>query len=121
VLRRAKTLFVLVIAALGTTTTACDAGSDSDAYLGTWDPIMLTPQGEVSVLPNGGISFRDGEVCFVRFDEECHEASYNDMGDVTAVNMNGDPSYFLLYAPFDDYLVVREMSDRPILYMRREE
>jgi len=81
---------------------------------------MLTPQGEVIVLDNGGVSFRDGEVCFVRFDEECHDASYAQVGDVTAVDMNGDPAYFLLHVPLDGFLVVREMSDRPILYMRRE-
>ena len=37
------------------------------------------------------------------------------------VNMNADPTYYLLYQPIDDYLVVKEMSDRPILFVRREE
>jgi hypothetical protein len=99
----------------------CDAESDSESYLGTWDPVMLTPQGEVTVLANGGINFAEDQVCFVRFDEDCYAASYDDLGDVIAVSMNGDPTYFLLYVPFDGYLVVREMSDRPILYVRREE
>ena len=118
-LHRAKKPLAALTAILGVTAVACDA--ELDSYLGTWDPVMLTPQGKVAALPNGGISFRDGEVCFVRFEEECRDASYAEVGDVTAVNMNGDPAYFLLHVPFDGYLVVREMSDHPILYMRRDE
>lgn len=100
---------------------ACGDEAEAQPYLGTWDPVMLTPQGEVTVIPNGGISFREDEVCFIRFDEECYDASYAPLGDTTAVNMNGDPTYYLLHAPIDGYLVVREMSDRPILYIRRED
>ena len=99
---------------------ACDADSDETSYLGTWDPVMLTPQGEVTVIPNGGISFRDDQVCFVRFSEECYDANYALFGDTIAVEMNADPTYYLLHTPFDGYLVVREMSDRPILYVRRQ-
>ncbi|MEM7124462.1 MAG: hypothetical protein AAF563_24515 [Pseudomonadota bacterium] len=111
----------LVALALCLAATACDADSDDAAYLGTWDPVMLTPQGEVTVIANGGISFREDQVCFVRFSEECYDASYAPLGDTIAVNMNADPTYYLLHTPFDGYLVVREMSDRPILYIRREE
>ena len=111
----------LIALALSLAATACDADSDDAAYLGTWDPVMLTPQGEVSVIPNGGISFGEDQVCFVRFSEECYDASYAPLGDTIAVNMNGDPTYYLLHVPFDGYLVVREMSDRPILYVRRKE
>ena len=100
--------------------TACDAESDEASYLGTWDPVMLTPQGELTVIPNGGISFREDQVCFVRFSEECYDASYAPYADTIAVEMNADPTYYLLYIPFDGYLVVREMSDRPILYVRRD-
>ncbi len=112
---------VLVALAVSLAATACDADSGDAAYLGTWDPVMLTPQGEVSVIPNGGISFREDQVCFVRFSEECYDASYAQHGDTIAVEMNADPTYYLLHTPFDGYLVVSEMSDRPILYVRREE
>ena len=110
-------MFGLCLALL---TAACDSEAEADSYQGTWDPLFLTPQGEAFPLDNAGISFRDDEICFLRFDEQCFDAVYTQVGEVISVNIGGEPNSYLLHAPFDDYLVVQQAGDRPVFYIRRE-
>ncbi|MCP4308885.1 MAG: hypothetical protein GY788_29235 [bacterium] len=100
--------------------TACEPEAASDSYLGTWDPLFLTPQGEVIVLDNAGIKFTDEDVCFLGFDEQCFSSVFTQVGDVVSVNIGGEPDSYLLHMPFDGYLIVQQASDRPVFHIRRE-